>query len=159
MSKLQPNFSWQKYEGSPEDYNEQFQYQLQQEHIEVANTTNTTIDDLSYFTTTRALSFAWVNMSQIFSVTLALNAWTAGGTVNTIAIPNIMAKFTIIQMVSVLKDGNLPASNSYPLPYIDVTTAANSIQMQRVGTNVVITSGGTNYSTLTGYVTIYYTNT
>ena len=43
--KLQPNFSWQKYEGKPEDQKQQFQYQLQTQHIVVANSVNGTIDD------------------------------------------------------------------------------------------------------------------
>lgn len=78
MSKLQPNFSWQKYVGKPQDEKDQFQFQLQRQFILIANSVNSTIDDLSYFLRPRATSWAWVNGSQIYKVTLATTTWASG---------------------------------------------------------------------------------
>ena len=72
MGKLQPNFSWQKYEGQPEDQKQQFQYQLQTQHIQVANSVNTIIDDESFFLRERQTSFAWVNNNAIWTLTTPL---------------------------------------------------------------------------------------
>ncbi len=154
--KLQPNFSWQKYETKPENFIEQFQYQLQTEHIQVANSVNATIDDLSFFTRERQTSFAWVNGKPIWKKTLATVTWGGGGTTNTIPMSIALKPgetLNIIRFEATISNG----TNTFPLPYIDVAVAANSIQLARVGTNIVITSGGTNYSTYSGYVTIYYT--
>ena len=68
--KLQPNFSWQKYEGQPEQQREQFQYQLQSQHIQVANSVNTTIDDESYWTRERMTAFTWIDGSAIWTKTI-----------------------------------------------------------------------------------------
>ena len=157
--KLQPNFSWQKYEGTPEDQKEQFQYQLQSQHILVANSINTTINDLSFLLQERPTSFTWVTGQPIFTQTYATTAWTAGGTVNTIPL-NITGgrtgNFTVINMQGFVSNNLLATGTTLTLPYLDVTVAANSIQIQRVGQNVILTSGGTNYSAYSGYVTVYY---
>lgn len=155
MSKLQPNFSWQKYEGKPEDQKEQFQYQLQSQHILVANALNTTIDDLSYWTRERQTSFVWVNNKPVWTKTLATQAWTAGGTLNTIPL-GITGNFTVVNIICCISDGTLSSSNTLPLPYIDTAVPANDISMVRVGTNIVLTSGGTNRSAFSGYVTVYF---
>lgn len=155
MGKLQPNFSWQKYEGKPEDQKEQFQYQLQQQHIQVANSVNATIDDESFFTRERQTSFTWVNNKPIWTKTLATSAWAGGGITNTIAL-GITGDFTVIDMVCCISDGSLSSSNTLLLPHIDVTVAANEVSIVRNGTNIVLTSGGTNRSTYSGYVTVYY---
>src|SRR5689334_20582789 len=69
--KLQPNFSWQKYEGEPEDQRQQFQYQLQNQHIQVANSVNATIDDESFFTRERMTSFTWTDGKAIWKKTIS----------------------------------------------------------------------------------------
>ncbi len=155
MSKLQPNFSWQKYEGKPEDQKEQFQYQLQSQHILVANALNTTIDDLSYWTRERQTSFLWVNNKPVWTKTLATVAWTGGGTVNTIPL-GITGNFTVVNMVCCISDGTLSSSTTLLLPHLDTAVAANSVSIVRNGTNVVLTSGGTNRSAFSGYVTVYF---
>lgn len=158
MGKLQPNFSWQKYEGKPEDWEEQFQYQLQNQHIQVSNSVNATIDDESFFTRERQTSFTWVNSKPIFTKTLATVSWTGVGTVNTIpmGITGYTTSFQIVGITGWIADGTATASNTYTLPYVDAVTAANSIGIARNGTNIVLTSGGTNYSAWSGYITIYY---
>lgn len=153
--KLQPNFSWQKYEGKPEDQKEQFQYQLQQQHIQVANSVNATIDDESFFTRERMTAFTWVNNKPIWTKTIATSAWTVGGTVNVIPL-GISSNFTVIDIVCCISDGNLSTSNTLLLPHIDVATPANEISIVRNGTNITLTSGGTNRSAYSGYVTVYF---
>lgn len=155
MSKLQPNFSWQKYEGASEDEKEQFQYQLQREHIVVSNAINTTVDDISYFTNERKTSIVWVNNTYVYTKSISTQSWTAVGTVNTIPL-GITGNFTVIDMVCCISNGTSSSSTTLLLPNLDVTIAANSISIKRVGTNVVLTSGGTDYSAYSGYVTVYY---
>lgn len=156
MGKLQPNFSWQKYEGKPEDQKEQFQYQLQQQHILVSNAINATVDDLSFWTRERQTGFSWVNSSKpVWTKTLATVAWAGGGTINTIPI-GITGDFTIVDMECCISDGSLSSSNTLLLPHIDVAVAANEISIVRNGTNIVLTSGGTNRSAFSGYVTIKF---
>ncbi|MDE2106822.1 MAG: hypothetical protein KGL39_56930 [Patescibacteria group bacterium] len=155
MGKLQPNFSWQKYESKPEDSREQFQYQMQQEHVVVANSVNATIDDESFFTRERQTSFTWVNNHPIWTKTIATSAWTAGGTINTIPL-GISGNFTVIDMVCCISDGTLSSSNTLLMPHIDVAVAANEVSIVRNGTNIILTSGGTNRSAYSGYVTVYF---
>lgn len=155
MAKLQPNFSWQKYEGKEENQKEQFQYQLQQEHIVVANSVNATISDLSFFTTERKTSFSWMNNKYIYTKTIPTSAWTAVGTVNTIPL-GINGDFSIINWTCWISNGTLSTSTTLLLPNVDVAVAANEISIVRNGTNVILTSGGTDYSAYTGDLTVYY---
>ncbi len=155
MGKLQPNFSWQKYEGKPEDQQEQFQFQLQQQHILVANTVNSTIDDESFFTRERMTSFTWVNNKPIWTKTIATSTWAGGGTTNTTPL-GITGDFTVIDIVCCISNGALSTSTTLLLPHIDVAVAANQISIVRSGTNIVLTSGGTNRSAYSGYVTVYF---
>lgn len=157
--KLQPNFSWQKYEGKPEDQKDQFQYQLMAQHIQVANSVNATIDDASFWLRERQTAFTWVTGQAIYTQTYATTPWTGVGTVNTIPLGltgGPKGQLRIIGITCFIDNGTTTSSTTLPVPYIDVTISANSIQLQRVGQNVVITSGGTDYSTYSGYVTIYY---
>lgn len=157
--KLQPNFSWQKYQGKAEDAAEQFQYRLQQEHVIVANSINATIDDSSFFLQERRTSFSWVDDTLIFNKTIPTSAWTSGGTVNTIAlglVPGRLGNVTVINMVCCISNGTLPTSTTLLMPYLDQTYGTASISMVRSGQNIVLTSAGTNYSTYSGFVTIYY---
>ena len=153
--KLQPNFSWQKYEGTPEDQKQQFQYQLQNQHIQVANSVNATIDDESFFTKERMTSFTWVNNRAIYTKTIPTSAWTVGGTVNTIP-TGISTNFIVINMLCCISNGTLSSSTTLLLPHIDVNVAANSIEIIRQGTNINLFSGGTDRSSYSGYVTVYY---
>lgn len=159
MSKLQPNFSWQKYESAPEDSKEQFQYQLQTQHIMVANSVNATIDDESFFLKERITSFLWVDNSYIWTKTIPTSAWTAVGTINTIPINIAPLKnnyFFLIRMECCISNGTTFASNTLLLPHVDVAVAANEISIVRNGTNIILTSGGTDYSAYSGFVTVYY---
>lgn len=149
--KLQPNFSWQKYEGKLEDQKQQFQYQLQSQHIQVANSINSTIDDESYWTRERQNSFTWLDGRSVYSKTLATTSWTMVGTVNTIP-HGIAGNFTVISFGGYLADGTINLS----MPYLDAVTGANSIGVLRSGSSVILTSGGTDYSTYSGHITIYY---
>lgn len=157
--KLQPNFSWQKYEGKPEDQKEQFQYQLQQQHIVVANSVNATINDASFFTNERMTAFTWVNGQPIWTKTIATSAWTAAGTINTIPLnitPLPKNTFTIINMVCCISDGTAFSSNTLLMPHVDPSSAANEISIVRNGTQISLVSGGTDRSAYSGYVTVYY---
>lgn len=159
MSKLQPNFSWQKYEGNAEDKDEQFQYQLQSQFITIANAVNTNVNDLSFWLRERETAFMWVTGQPIFTQTFATTTWTAGGTVNTIPMnltPGPKGNVQITYFGCVIGNGTTTSSTSLPVPYIDVTVPANSIQLQRIGQNIILTSGGTDYSAYSGFVTIYY---
>ncbi len=155
MGKLQPNFSWQKYEGKPEDQKEQFQYQLQSQHIQVSNSVNATIDDESYWTRERKTSFTWVDSKPIWTKTIATVAWTLVGTLNTMPL-GITGNFTVIDMVCCISDGILSSSNTLLMPHLDVTVAANSVSIVRNGTTINLLSGGSDRSAYSGYVTVYY---
>ncbi len=149
--KLQPNFSYQKYQDKPEEQWKQFEYQLSQMHVATANTTNATIDDESYWTRERQNSFTWIDGRPVYSKTLATVSWTAAGTTNVIP-TGITGAHTVIKF-----EGYISAPTiQLPLPYIDPNTMANSIAMQRSVGNIVLQSGGTDFSAYAGHVTIYY---
>ena len=154
--KLQPNYSWQKYEGKPEDQQQQFQYQLQNQHIQVANSVNATIDDESFFTRERQTAFTWIDNKPVWKKTLPTSTWTVGGTLNAIPL-GISGNFTVINMVCCISNGVLATSDTLLLPHIDAVVLANSVAIVRNGTTVNLISGGTNRSTFSGYVTVYYT--
>lgn len=153
--KLQPNFSYQKYESKPEDAAEQFQHQLMREHILVANSINATIDDISFWTTERETSRTWVDGRRIWTVSVPLTTWGGGGTTNAVTLP-IAGDFTVIDIQCAISNGVLSTSTTVNIPHVDVSVAANEIMIVRNGLTVNITSGGTNYSTYMGYVTVYY---
>lgn len=153
--KLQPNFSWQKYENSKQDSKDQFQYQLQREHILVANSINATIDDESFFTTPRMTSFVWVNGQPIWTVTVPTSAWGPGGTSNVIPLP-ITGNFTVIDMVCCISNGTLASSDTLLMPHLDPTYGTGSVSIVRNGTNIVLSTSGLDRSAFSGYVTVYY---
>jgi hypothetical protein len=152
MAKLQPNFSWQKYQNEEQDEKEQFQYQLQQQHILVANSMNTTIDDLSYFNKERQTSIVWVTNVYLWTITVPTVMWTVGNTVNSITVP-ISGNFTVVDMQCVLNFGQI----SVMVPNLNFADTTQNLSIIRNGTNVTITSNGYNYSSYSGYVTLYYT--
>ena len=153
--RLQPNFSWQKYEGAPEDQKEQFQYQLQNQHVQVSNSVNGIIDDDSFWTKERRVTFTWIDRSKpLYTKSLATGPLPVVGS---IFIPTgIVGPFTVVYMQCCVSDGALAISNTLNLPHLDVLVAANSIEFVRNGTDIVITTGGTDRSAYSGYVTIYY---
>jgi len=153
--KLQPNFSWQKYEGQPEDQKQQFQYQLQNQHIQVSNAVNATIDDLSFFTRERQTAFTWVNNKPILTKTLPTSSWVAVGTLNAIPL-GISGDFTVIDMVCCISNGTVSASDTLLLPHIDGLVLANSLAIVRNGTTVNLISAGADRSAFSGYLTVYY---
>lgn len=152
--KLQPNFSWQNYEGEEQDQKHQFQFQLQRQHTLVSNAINTTVDDLCYWERERQTAFTWIDLRPIYTISIATGPLPAAGFI-TVA-TGISGAFTVISIEACVSDGALAASNTLSLPYLDVTVAANNVGIVRNGTDIVITTGGTNYSAYSGYITLKY---
>jgi hypothetical protein len=151
MGKLQPVFSWQKYEGKPEEQTEQFQYQLQRQHIITANSINTTIDDLTYFTTARVTGFAWINGHPIWTKTLT-------GTI----VGSAITAYPIGVMISSLVSLSGTAQNSIPmttrgLPLPFINTAGNNIGIYSDTVNVYVDAADGTWNGYTFYITIKYT--
>lgn len=133
--KLQPNFSWQKYEGKEENQKQQFQYQLQQQHIQVSNTTNATIDDASYWTRERMTAFTWVDGKAIWTKTLTTTLTVAANN----PVPHgITGIDRVVGLHGVTQDAVPLATLGLPLPYVDVT-AADPIVLSVDPTNINIT--------------------
>lgn len=157
--KLQPVFSWQKYEGEPETQNEQFQYQLQTQHGLVANSVNGTVDDLGFYLKEYQTSFIWVTGLAIWKATVPV-VWAGGGLTSTNALPitltrnqnSVLQTLTVIDMFCVLNSG----TTFIPVPYVDTTAFANQISLSVVGLNAVLIAGS-DRSAWSGYVTVYYT--
>ena len=163
--KVQPNFSWQKYEGKPEDQKQQFQFQLQQQHITLANAINATIDDISYFTRERQTAETWINNKAIWNLTITGTvvgtADTAYPTGITVAAVNVPGMTQLIRIDGVMNNAGTYFTDGYPLPYVDPTTLASS-----VGVYADVVAGmlqihiNAGDGTFTGYqfaVTIQYT--
>lgn len=156
--KLPPNFTLQKFTGDPRDKDEQLLFQIQQLYIQIANSQNSSIDDASYFLKERVTSDIWIDGKHVWTYTVATGALNAGTTAVTLGITaGPTGYLDVFKIDAVVSNGMTTASNSLPLPYLDVTTAANSIQLVRNGLTVNIISGGTNYAAYSGYVTVYYT--
>lgn len=154
MAKLQPNFSWQKYEGKPEDQKQQFQYQLQSEHILVANSVNAIIDDESYFFTERQTSFAWVDGKKIYTKTIT------GALVGTAATPyphGITGINTVVDVKATAQNAVPMTTVGFTLPFVDPVTPANNVGIYVNTTQIVITTGNNAFNGYTYYVTIEYT--
>jgi len=154
--KLQPNFSWQKYEGDPEDQRNQFQYQLQNQHVLVSNAINSTINDLSFFTSERMTGFTWTDNKAIWTKTLT---GTLSSGPNNIA--HGITKFSQIIDISGSAQDAIPFSTqAIPLPYVSITALNQQIEIEVTATNIVITVGaaspGINYLF---QVTLRYTKT
>lgn len=153
MGKLQPNFSWQKYEGKPEDQKEQFQYQLQQQHIVVANSVNATIDDESFFTRERQTSFIWIDGKPIWKKTFTTTLTVAGANPINHGITGIS---TVIGLYGSAQDA-ASLTLAVPLPYVDVSAIANQIQVTATATQIIITLGNATKQNYLAEVTIEYT--
>lgn len=149
--KLQPNYSWQKYEGEEEDQKNQFQYQLQNQHIQVANTVNTTIDDMSYWTRERATSETWIDERQIYTKTLT------GTIVGTAATPYPIGATirTLVSLTGTAQDTVPMTAIGLTLPFINA--AGDDIGLSTDLTNVIVDAFNAMWAGYTFYVTIKYT--
>lgn len=164
MGKLQPNFSWQKYEDAPENEKEQFQYQLQQEHILIANSINATIDDLSYWLRERATAFTWVNTTNTQAAGPQIYTQTFQALVSAFPVThNIQSKsgnplqLNLVRAYGVVQDTVPMTAVGYPVPYCDPNTLANGIGLYVTPTQVVLVTNGATYDTYTATITIEYT--
>lgn len=154
--KLQPNFSWQKYEGAEQNQKEQFQYQLQQQHILVANTTNSTIDDSSYFARNRMTGFTWTTGQAIWKKTIS--GVIVGSAVT--AYPHGLTNIDIVTQLQGTAQDAIPMQiQAIPLPYIDPTTLANGVGIFVDNTDLWVNAANGNWTGYIFSVTIYYTQT
>lgn len=155
MGKLQPNYSWQKYEGEPEDQREQFQYQLMNQHIQVANSVNATIDDDSFFVRERQTSFTWLDNRPIYTKTVTGTLTNAPGTNS---VPHgITGLRTLVSLSGTAQNATPMTALGFPLPYNDVNITANGIGLFIDTANVVVTAGNSAWLNYTFHVTIEYT--
>ena len=153
MGKLQPNFSWQKYEGEPEDQKEQFQYQLQTQHIQVANSVNTTIDDESFWNRERQTSFTWIDGRAIWTKTIV---GTIVGTADTPYPTGVTGFRQFIRIEGIMQNpGNY--TDAEPLPYLDPTALAAGVGIYMQGTDLHINTGNGDFNGYSFAVTIEYT--
>lgn len=152
--KLQPNFSWQKYQGAPEDSKEQFQYQLQAEHILVANAINATIDDASFFSRERMTAFTWIDNKAIWKKTIQGTIVGSAVTPYPHGITNIDS---IVRFEASAQQQKPLTGTAVPMPYIDPSLFANSLGLSMDATNVYIDAGNNNFNGYLFNVTIYYT--
>jgi len=153
MPKVQPNFSWQKYEGTPQNREDQFQHQLQQEHIVVANAINTTIDDLSSFLTERVTGFLWVNNAPIYTKTIQ---GVIVGTADTAFPTGITGLVTLVSLTGTAQDAS-PMGTGIPLPYVDPNTALSGVGIYMMGTDLHVNAGNADWDGYLFSVTLRYT--
>lgn len=153
--KVQPNFSWQKYEGAEEDQKEQFQYQLQRQHIVVANSINATIDDASYFTRERLTGFTWVDGRPIWTKTITGTITTAPG--DTTTAHGIAGIRTLVSLSGTAQDATPAAAFLLPMPYVDPATAANGIGLFLTPTALVVRTANATWLNYLFTATIHYT--
>lgn len=152
--KLQPNFSWQKYEGNPEDQKEQFQYQLQSQHIQVANSVNATIDDASNFTRERQTAFTWIDNRPIYTKTLSGTIAAPGDT----TIPHLITKInTVVRLYGTAQNAVPLTTFAFPLGYVEPVTPANALGLLATPTDIIVRAASAAWNGYTFYVTIEYT--
>lgn len=154
MGKLQPNFSWQKYEGKAEDQKEQFQYQLQQQHIVVSNSVNATIDDESFFSRERMTSFTWTDSKPIWKKTISGTLVAPGLNATPHGISGISK---VVELQGTVQGGQPLATFGFTLPYLDPATLANSLGLFIDLTNVYINAANGAWNGYLFSVTIYFT--
>jgi len=154
--KLQPNFSWQKYEGEPEDQKDQFQYQLQNQHIQVANSVNATIDDESFFTRERMTSFTWVDGKPIWKKTISGTIAAPGLT--TVA-HGIVGINTVVQITGSAQNAKPLTTFSLTLPHVDPNALANGLGLFIDTVNVYVNAGNATWNGYLFSATIYFTKT
>lgn len=154
--KLQPNFSWQKYEGKPEDQKEQFQYQLQNQHIQVANSVNATIDDESFFTRERMTAFTWTDGRAIWKKTVSGTLVAPGSNGTPHGLVNINK---VVELQGTVQGGQPLATVAFSLPYVDPGTLANSLGLFMDTTNVYVNAANATWNGFLFSVTVYFTKT
>ncbi len=155
--KLQPNFSWQKYEGNPEDAEEQFQYQLQTMHIKTANAVNATIDDMSYFTKERPTGETWIDGQQLYTKTISGTITIAPGL--TPVLHGITGMRTLVRLSGTAQNAEPLTTLGFPLPYEDPGTPANGLGIFIDPTKVYVVAGNAAWLNYTFFITIEYTKT
>lgn len=153
--KLQTNYSWQKYEGKPEDQKEQFQYQLQQQHIQVSNSVNATIDDESYFTRERMTAFTWTDSRPIWRKTIS-GTMAAGPSTNATA-HGITGIRKVVDLQGTVQNAEPLAGNAVSLSYVDGATPLNSLGLIADTANIYVNSYNGTFDGYLFSVTIYYT--
>lgn len=154
--KLQPNFSWQKYEGEPESQKEQFQYQLQQQHVQVANTTNADIDDSSFWTRERGTAWTWTNGKQIYTKTITLTLTALGANAQNHGITGIVQ---VVWAYGIAQDAVPLSVSAVPIPTGDPSAANDGILLTVTPTQVVVTINGaaSAWQNYVAFVTLGYT--
>lgn len=157
--KLQPNYSWQKYEGKPEDQKEQFQYQLQNQHIQVSNSVNATIDDESYFTRERQTSFTWIDNRPIWTKTFT-GTFAAGPSLNTTP-HGITGLRKVIKIEGSAQTAEpiVLGNTVITLPYVDGAVPLNSVSVRAGLANIFMETYNGTWDGLLFSITIYYTKT
>jgi hypothetical protein len=156
--KLQPNYSWQKYEGKPEDQKNQFQYQLQNQHVQVSNSVNATIDDLSYWTRERQTGFTWIDERPIWTKTFT---GTLAGTTNNTIPHGIEGLRKVIKLEGSAQTAEpiVAGNTAITLPYVDGGTPLNSVSVRAGLVNIFIETYNATWNGLLFSITIYYTKT
>lgn len=155
MGKLQPNFSWQKYEGKEEDQKQQFQYQLQTQHIQVANSVNTIIDDESFWTRERQTAFTWIDGRAIYTKTLTGTINPAPGVTT---VPHGISGINTLVRLYGTAQNTIPLTGfGFTLPYVDPVTPANSIGLFIDATNLYIFTGSASWLNYAFHGTIEFT--
>lgn len=155
MSKLQPNFSWQKYEGKPEDQWEQFEYQLMQQHILAANAINATIDDSSNWSRERQTSFTWVDGKPIYTKTFQGTITLAPGA--TVINHQIIGLNVLVRIGGGAQDAYPLAVAGIPLPHVDPNVLANSVGISVNPTQIFIVTANAQWLNYLYSITIEYT--
>jgi hypothetical protein len=164
MGKLQPNYSWQKYEGKSEDQKEQFQYQLQGQHIVVANSINQTIDDLSYWLRERPVAFTWINLNntrengrQIYTQTFQALVSAFPIAHNIKSNSGAALQLNLVRAYGVCQDTIPMTAAGFPIPNINPNNLAAGMGLVVTPTQIALVTAGGAFSTYTATVTIEYT--
>ena len=147
MTKVQPNFTWQAFEGNDLDQKNQFEFTLGKQYNVLANGINATIDDISYFLTERATGEAWIDQKRIYTRTfqglVTAFPMSVGATIS-----------TLIEAYGSVQDTIPLTTTSYPIPYVDPNTLANGIGIKLSGGNIQLVTNGATYNTYTASITI-----
>lgn len=156
MGKLQPNFSWQTYEGEPQDQREQFQYQLQTQHIQVANSVNTTIDDESFFSRERMTAFTWTDGKAIWKKTIS-GLIVATASPLTTSYPHGISGINKFVRLEATAQNASPLGTGIPLPYVNAIVSAVNVGIYIDATNLNITTTSAAFNGYMFSATIYFT--
>lgn len=153
--KLAPNFSWQKYADNDLTNDQQFEYQLQQSWIQIANSINTTINDLSFWTRERPTDFTWIDQTPIFTKTFTGVISVAPG--DSVVNHGITGLRTLISIEGTIQDAIPLAILGLPVPYVDPVTPADSIGISVTPTTFIIRTASATWLNYTYNITMKYT--